>query len=587
MGVKGRGEGSFAAMGQQAEVSDGMLPQAEAEAPAEMEALLVNHSPSLHTPTSARPFGQQGRVCRWWLRARNGWAKATNDVPLSLLVMFALQAWMQTFPLTAYSGFLYTELKLSNPEINTYESLSFLPYCFKPLYALVSDKLPLKGSHRTSYIRLCAVVSAVCYVVTATVIRTPAALFGVTFVRTTANAALELIFGVLLADVSCRNPANAGAIQGAANAARNLGSVLAYAVGLAIFPPSGGQRISNTHAIGVTALFPVAIFGLCSWIPRDAGPTEGRGGRPDVSPLPVLWLMPLIVWAQLSDDNFGVPPDLWWKVMVGLGAITFFSPVVAAWLYHGSAAGVTRTVAAQPISFGVAAYVLLFNAVPSDDAPVGVYQYDAFSDNEYYTQYMGLVQYSLSFVLCVLYGVLLSGRRTSIVLAACVVLSGATRLAFLWFTYYRARHPADLRGAFGVLSGVLAVKQVGSELALVAALTLVTQFSDHAGKPGVLYAIYLSFFDLGDVAGVQLSTQLGYAVIGRSAYTTAEPLSNANLGAIIKAAAACQICSVVFVVLVVVARRPPPARHDSEADPTVREVVRGSLDEKMPLLQNE
>jgi hypothetical protein len=57
------------------------------------------------------------------------------------------------------------------------------------------------------------------------------------------------------------------------------------------------------------------------------------------------------------------------------------------------------------------------------------------------------------------------------------------------FTACRRAHPDDLDGAFGVLCGVLALKQAGMELSLVAALVLVTQFSDAAGRPGVLYAV--------------------------------------------------------------------------------------------------
>lgn len=168
--------------------------------------------------------------------------------------------------------------------------------------------------------------------------------------------------------------------------------------------------------------------------------------------------------------------------------------------------------------------------------------------------------------MCLLYGFLLNGRRTVTVLSVCVVLAGLSKLAFLWFIQYRAEHPDDLKGLFGVLVGVLIVKQAGSELSLVAALTLVTQFTDAAGSPGILYAIYLSCFDLGDVASAQLSTQMGYATIGKTAYSTPGALSNSNLAAIVKAASASKTLGVVFVLLVLAQSAVALRRGGAEID---------------------
>lgn len=239
---------------------------------------------------------------------------------------------------------------------------------------------------RKPYIRGCAIVSALCYILTATVIKTPNGAFAITFIRTLVNSAMELFFGLILADHACRNPANSGAIQAAAFGARNLGSVVAYAAGLAIFPPSGGQTVSNAHGIGITAIFPLIIFVLCTWLPNSKLPAADRIGRGEVSVFPVLWMMPLLIWGQLSDGSFSIPPDVWWKVMVALSVVTLGAPLIGARVYYGGFAAVQEAAFNQPLSFFIAAYVFLFNAAPGDAASVAEYQYDAFENNEYYSQ---------------------------------------------------------------------------------------------------------------------------------------------------------------------------------------------------------
>jgi hypothetical protein len=159
----------------------------------------------------------------------------------------------------------------------------------------------------TRYVRCCAVVSFACYIITGTCVHTVNGAFAITFFRCLANAAMELLFGVILADHACRAPKNAGAIQATAFGARNMGSLAAYAAGLLIFPPSGGQRVSNRTAIALTAMFPAFVFALSAWLPDSATAIDRREGKSNVSALPVLWFMPLFVLGQLSGGSFGLP----------------------------------------------------------------------------------------------------------------------------------------------------------------------------------------------------------------------------------------------------------------------------------------
>jgi hypothetical protein len=65
---------------------------------------------------------------------------------------------------------------------------------------------------------------------------------------------------------------------------------------------------------------------------------------------------------------------------------------------------------------------------------------------------------------------------------------------------------------------------------------------------------YLSFFDLGDVVSLQLSTVMGYAVVGKDAYSTPGALSNDEMAAVVKASAVAKVVSVVFISLILFQR---------------------------------
>jgi hypothetical protein len=84
------------------------------------------------------------RVRRWIAAKYAGVQANMNGLSPVLLLLFALQAWMQTFPLVAYSGWKYNVLHLSNPELNQYNSLSFVP-----------PPTPLPPCHPPAFIRWC------------------------------------------------------------------------------------------------------------------------------------------------------------------------------------------------------------------------------------------------------------------------------------------------------------------------------------------------------------------------------------------------------------------------------------------------
>ena len=264
----------------------------EGEGPASVPAGGV---PLTHSSAASRCFA--------WYTAK------TNGLPLVILGMYAAVAAAETFPLTAFQGWLSPTgpIKMSLPEQSNYYSVIFLPWSIKPIYGLISDKLPIFGERRRPYIMLCGLGSAACYLVLALVVKDTTGAFVVTFIRATCNAFMELMIGTFMVDVSQRNLGNTGAIQAFATGARNVGSLLAYLVLAGIYscdPPHG--QPSNTTAststtttttpsnpndeliIGLTAVFPLFVAFLSYFLVEDflgGGDEDAIDAEPDTHPI--------------------------------------------------------------------------------------------------------------------------------------------------------------------------------------------------------------------------------------------------------------------------------------------------------------
>merc|ERR1719272_88369 len=104
--------------------------------------------------------------------------------------------------MTAFFGWLNTDIKMSQEQQSNFYAVIFLPWVMKPLFGYISDVAPIYGYHRKPYLVICGLGSAACYVLTATVVKTPAVAFGVVFIRAIFNAFAELMVGTFLVDVA-------------------------------------------------------------------------------------------------------------------------------------------------------------------------------------------------------------------------------------------------------------------------------------------------------------------------------------------------------------------------------------------------
>lgn len=112
-------------------------------------------------PSAVNSTGQQTQT--WFHRLWKSFRRRTNNVPLLLLVMYFAHAWMTTFPLTAFTGWLLDDIRMSSGQQTDFYALEFLPYCFKPFYGWISDNYPLRGYHCKTYIQIAGITSALAY----------------------------------------------------------------------------------------------------------------------------------------------------------------------------------------------------------------------------------------------------------------------------------------------------------------------------------------------------------------------------------------------------------------------------------------
>ena len=176
-------------------------------------------------------------MCCPSLRAK--WASRTNALPLALLAMYFMLALMETIPLTAYTQWLNTDVKMAQCEQSRFYAVVFLPWSLKPLYGWVSDKFPLCGRHRKPYIVVACCGAALCYVATALWVRSIAGAYAVTLARSCCNSFSELMLGAILVDVVSRDPKNAATIQSVATGTRSFASVCGFLVSLPLYPCAG------------------------------------------------------------------------------------------------------------------------------------------------------------------------------------------------------------------------------------------------------------------------------------------------------------------------------------------------------------
>ncbi|RHY24233.1 hypothetical protein DYB32_008926 [Aphanomyces invadans] len=175
-------------------------------------------------------------------------------LPWGLLLLYFVQSFLQSFPITAYGDWLFNEIHMSPATTNVYYALTFFPWNLKPVYALVSDNFPIFGYRRKYYIVLCEIGAALSVLATGLFVRSVAGAFVVKMIDSSCEAFTQMMLGVVLVDVASGNHEKSGNVQAWANAAKNTASIVALVVGIPIY---ANKSISSREIICWSSVIPV------------------------------------------------------------------------------------------------------------------------------------------------------------------------------------------------------------------------------------------------------------------------------------------------------------------------------------------
>lgn len=82
----------------------------------------------------------------------------------SIYLLYIVMTSLQELPMTSIAYILNNEAGFSPAQLMTYYNLCFMTWCFKPLYALVSDNISFCGYRRKPWLILCSLVASATFV---------------------------------------------------------------------------------------------------------------------------------------------------------------------------------------------------------------------------------------------------------------------------------------------------------------------------------------------------------------------------------------------------------------------------------------
>jgi hypothetical protein len=382
-----------------------------------------------HAPSCSKIFPDtQYRVQRYR-------AVHTNNMPILLLAMYFIIAWTQAFPDTAYNVWLNQVLKMPLSTQSDFYAFVFLPTMLKPVFGYLSDRYPICGSHRRSYIIICSFGSSAMYFITALLVESVPLAFAVTFLRAAFTSFAELMLGALLVEVVHKDPANAGSIQSLAITVRSLGSMSALVCGLAFYTCESTATPAAAKGIIATAgLFPLLnVFFTCclgTSAKNKASKLDmskrGAGKNDFTIVVFMMMIQAVLVWIGLKSfigQPWFVEFGAWWRILVGM--ISFVALVALLFVAcMKQASDPSNEAEAKQASAGIsnnsnnnnsipssaywhgctALFLFLYNATPSAGVQLYSYELSLFSSRICYMQFLAIAGSASRCVAGILYG---------------------------------------------------------------------------------------------------------------------------------------------------------------------------------------
>jgi hypothetical protein len=388
----------------------------------------------------------------------------TNDMPVVLLAMYFVIAWTQAFPDTAYNIWLNQVLEMPLATQSDFYAFVFLPTMMKPVFGFLSDRFPICGSHRRSYIIICSLGSSAMYMITALWVDSVPLAFCTTFLRAGFTSFAELMLGALLIEVVHKDPVNAGSIQSLAITVRSLGSMSAMVCGLAFYTcestttPAAAKRI-----IATAGLFPLLNVMFACFLGANAKnkhlkETASKTVAGEHDKKVVLFMLlcqAVFIWIGLKSfigQSWFVEDGDWWHILAGMIAfIALMVLLCAAYMKRKTwksnpeeakhaAVGIShQSSTSQSASASASAccctalFFFLYNATPGAGVQLYSYELSLFSSRICYMQFLSIAGSASRCVAGILYGASQTVTRdnTIKVLIATTILSSAASLLTL------------------------------------------------------------------------------------------------------------------------------------------------------------
>lgn len=202
----------------------------------------------------------------------------------ALLAVFALSSAMLATPMSAQMVLMSRGLGLaSRPEVTSaYFAAEFAPSFAKPLYALLTDALPIAGRRRAPYIVIASAACAVLLVLLSRV-ETVVALFAVGVANSLSSSMLETAADGQLVQLAAGDPKVANRLQAVGMGARTLGSVVGTGLGVALM-----RTVPARDVIAGCAAFPALCTVAGIFIREDARRATAAAGEEPRQAAPVL-----------------------------------------------------------------------------------------------------------------------------------------------------------------------------------------------------------------------------------------------------------------------------------------------------------
>ena len=177
----------------------------------------------------------------------------------------------------ATTFYLKDSLKLDPAEVATVMGTQTLPWLIKPLYGFLSDSVPLFGYRRKSYLTLCGVLGAACWVVVWAADQPSVSLLLTCTTISSATIAMSdvIVDSMVVTLARDEDPGTAGALQSLCWGSRAIG-----AISSSFFAGSLVERFGPQFVFGLTAVLPMftALAGGLSTEQRVAAPFGISGG---------------------------------------------------------------------------------------------------------------------------------------------------------------------------------------------------------------------------------------------------------------------------------------------------------------------